>query len=235
MIRFQGKREHDELVQFALDAVANDVVVVAGKKDDDSPIWSEKSDVIALDDATFDASVSKGKWMIAITGNWCGFCRRLAPTYEAVAAQVKGEFNLGYLEAGKTRRPRFQFNITAVPTIYVIEGNQMWDVPYRSQSVDVFVKLLREGEYKSSEAKPIPAFNVPPIPSTNSIPRPQPGAQNNPVQADLKAQFENLFGYYAELYPTELGATFATFLFTLGVIVGRLTAPRLPSNSRAKK
>jgi thiol-disulfide isomerase/thioredoxin len=44
--------------------------------------------VFELTPSEFDESLASGNWMVKFYAPWCGYCRRLEPTYEEVSAQL---------------------------------------------------------------------------------------------------------------------------------------------------
>ena len=50
--------------------------------------------VVALDTATFDSKIATGYSLVKFYAPWCGHCKRLAPTWDELAKEVKSNGNV---------------------------------------------------------------------------------------------------------------------------------------------
>ncbi|KAF6772285.1 hypothetical protein AHF37_08293 [Paragonimus kellicotti] len=68
--------------------------------------------------------VRDGPWLVNFYASWCGYCRRLAPTYEDVSnrlAELGSPIKVGRLDASSHRGLGKHFSVTGFPTIKFID------------------------------------------------------------------------------------------------------------------
>jgi len=162
---YNGDRSQDHLVQFALSEFekASSKPLPEAKQAAAAPVQEQpavatdptSSDVVILSDATFDERTAKGDWLLEFYAPWCGHCKRLAPTYEKVATELKGKANVAKLdctvETGSCRR----FGVKGYPTVKFLKDGQVRE--YKGdRSQESLVSFVTEG-YKTAEASPLPA------------------------------------------------------------------------------
>jgi thioredoxin 1 len=58
---------------------------------------------------------------------WCGPCRLIAPTIEAVATEYDGKLKVGKLNTDDNQQVAVQYNIRAIPTLMIFKGGQVVD------------------------------------------------------------------------------------------------------------
>ena len=87
----------------------------------------------------------------------CGHCKNLAPTYEEVATQLKGEVNVAKVDASKERAIGSRFDIRGFPTILFLSHGQVYK--YKGRRTKEALVEFASGGYKekADEAEPIPA------------------------------------------------------------------------------
>jgi protein disulfide-isomerase-like protein len=114
------------------------------------------SDVVILSDANFKSSISAGGvWLIKFYAPWCGHCKKMAPTYEQVATNLKGKVNVAKVDCTVNSDVCERFGVRGYPTIKLIDGDKVYE--YRkSRTLEDFVSYA-SGDYKAGESSPLPA------------------------------------------------------------------------------
>jgi protein disulfide-isomerase-like protein len=125
------------------------------------------SDVVQLTEENFQSNTLSGIWLLEFFAPWCGHCKQLAPIWEQLATEVKGEINVGAIDCTTQRGLCSKFNVRGYPTIKLLKnGVKYWD--YNSaRTVDQFKAFATEG-YKTAESKTIEIKTVVAQPAESS-------------------------------------------------------------------
>jgi protein disulfide-isomerase-like protein len=88
----------------------------------------DETDVIVLDDASFDGELARYKHMLVeFYAPWCGHCKQLAPHWARAATQIKSEVpgvGVAKVDAEKNTGLQERFEIQGFPTIKVRKGGR---------------------------------------------------------------------------------------------------------------
>jgi thioredoxin 1 len=86
---------------------------------------SEK--IQTLTDNNFDQSVIKSSVPVLVDfwAEWCGPCRRLAPTVDELATDYDGRVLVGKLNVDDNPNVSFRYNIRGIPTLLLFKGGQI--------------------------------------------------------------------------------------------------------------
>ena len=63
--------------------------------------------------------------LVDFWAEWCGPCKRLAPTVDAVAADYAGKITVGKLNVDDNPNTAFRFQVRGIPTLLLFKGGQV--------------------------------------------------------------------------------------------------------------
>jgi thioredoxin 1 len=80
-------------------------------------------------DANFQSEVlgSSQPVLVDFWAPWCGPCKMIAPTIEAVATDYLGKARVGKLNTDDNPRIATEYNISAIPALLVFKGGKVVD------------------------------------------------------------------------------------------------------------
>jgi thioredoxin 1 len=80
-----------------------------------------------LTDSNFDQSVIKASAVVLVDfwAEWCGPCRRLAPTVDALASDYDGRLVVGKLNVDENPGTASRFSIRGIPTLLLFKGGEV--------------------------------------------------------------------------------------------------------------
>jgi len=102
----------------------------------------ENSEVVILTDSNFDELTSKGQWLVEFYAPWCGHCKKLTPTWDILAKELKSKkVSVAKLDATVETSTAGKFGIKGYPTIkYFTDGVAR---EYKAQrTVDAFISFI---------------------------------------------------------------------------------------------
>ena len=99
---------------------------------------------VEITDSNFETEVLKSSVPVLIDfwAAWCGPCRALAPTVEAVAEQYPGRVKVGKLDVDANGAISSRFNIRGIPTLLLFKDGQVKEQIVGAVGKEVITKAL---------------------------------------------------------------------------------------------
>ncbi len=84
---------------------------------------SEK--VNTFTDSNFDDETKNGVVLVDFWAEWCGPCRRLAPTVDALASEFDGRATVAKMNVDENPNVPGRYAIRGIPTLLLFKGGQL--------------------------------------------------------------------------------------------------------------
>ena len=87
------------------------------------------ANVQTFTDTNFETSVLKagGPVLVDFWAEWCGPCKRLAPTIDQLATDYAGKLTIGKLNVDDNPNTAFKFQIRGIPAVLLFKDGQVVD------------------------------------------------------------------------------------------------------------
>lgn len=88
---------------------------------------SDLPDLVLITDDNFEAEVlrAQGPVLVDFWAEWCGPCRMLGPTIEALATELGGRAKVGKCNVDENPRTAERFRIMSIPTVLIFRDGKV--------------------------------------------------------------------------------------------------------------
>lgn len=100
---------------------------------------------VLITDANFTTTVETSPLPVLLDmwAAWCGPCRIIAPTIEALAAELAGKAVIGKLDVDANPRTASRFGVQSIPTLLIIKDGKEADRLVGVQSREAILRRLQ--------------------------------------------------------------------------------------------
>jgi len=100
--------------------------------------------VLEVSDSNFDTEVLQSQVPVLVDfwAEWCGPCKTLAPTVEALAREYEGKVKVAKVNVDENIATASRFRIQGIPTLLLFKGGQVREQLVGTQPKSVVEKAL---------------------------------------------------------------------------------------------
>ena len=83
------------------------------------------ADYVVLNENNFDNTVANGLVLVDFWATWCGPCKMLAPTIDAIATEYKDRVVVGKVDVDENEALARRFGIMSIPTLFLFKDGEV--------------------------------------------------------------------------------------------------------------
>ena len=82
---------------------------------------------LTFTDNAFDSEVLKANVPVLVDfwAEWCGPCRQMTPTIDALASEYQGKVKIGKLNVDDNGQTAMRYNVRSIPTLLLFKNGQV--------------------------------------------------------------------------------------------------------------
>ena len=104
------------------------------------------ANLLHVTDQTFDQEVLQANQPVLVDfwAAWCGPCRMIAPTVEALANEYSGRARVAKMNVDENQATPAHYNIRGIPTLLLFKDGQVREQLVGAASRDVIENLIKK-------------------------------------------------------------------------------------------
>ncbi len=102
------------------------------------------ADILEVSDSSFESEVLQAQVPVLVDfwAEWCGPCKMLAPTVEALAREYAGKVKVAKVNVDENIATASRYRIQGIPTLLLFKGGQVREQLVGTQPKSVVEKAL---------------------------------------------------------------------------------------------
>jgi len=136
--KYSGARDLDSLKQY--------VEKMTAVKEEAPKEEAPASKVLQLDTASFDEAIKTGTSFVKFYAPWCGHCKKLAPTWDELAAKVEDKSNIKIAKVDCTVEKDVckQYEVRGYPTLILFNNGKKADTYNKARDLNSLHAFVTE-------------------------------------------------------------------------------------------
>ena len=100
--------------------------------------------IVTFTDENFEAEVLKSDRPVLVDfwAEWCGPCRLMSPTVEALAEEYAGRVKVGKMNVDESPSTPPRYQVRGIPTLLLFKNGQVADQYVGATSKETVVKMI---------------------------------------------------------------------------------------------
>jgi thioredoxin 1 len=122
--------------------------IAIGEKIETTPGRRDRmaGNTLEVTDQTFEKEVLKSDQPVLVDfwAAWCGPCRMIAPTVEALANEYVGKAKIAKVNVDENQMTPTQYNVRGIPTLLLFKGGRVQEQIVGAASRDVIENMIKK-------------------------------------------------------------------------------------------